>query len=203
MNSSGYTPNTGVTAPIDPGWNDPPKMSYNPQTTPNKPRNILNKRVAFPLSSATSSPVVLPPGNMPPMPAAFPPAPPVLQIPSIQPQEIDLDSENTLKEVKGILLELLDNSTGLSAKANDIRRRIGVMEEMWSSGKLDSKIFVQMKNLAYELKDDNPRTADDIHKELMVNHVSAVGTWMPGIKQLIHNCIARSDLLSIDKEEIE
>ncbi|KAJ8734960.1 hypothetical protein PYW08_014210 [Mythimna loreyi] len=203
MNSSGYTPNTGVTAPIDPGWNDPPKFSYNPQTTPNKPRNILNKRVAFPLSSATSSPVVMPPVNIPPMPAAFPPMPPVHQVPSIQPQELDVDSESTLKEVKSILLELLDNSTELGAKANDIRRRIGVMEEMWSSGKLDSRIFLQMKDLAYALKDDAPRKADDIHRALMVDHVSAVGTWMPGIKQLIHNCIARSDLLSIDKEAIE
>ncbi|KAF9815013.1 hypothetical protein SFRURICE_010571 [Spodoptera frugiperda] len=182
MSNSGYTPNTGVTAPIDPGWNDPPKLSYNPGTTPNKPRNILNKRVAFPLSSATSSPVVMPPVNIPPMPAAFSPAPPI-QVPSIPPQEINVDSESTLQEVKQILLEFLDNSSELGPKANDIRRRIGVMEEMWST-----------------LKDDNPSKADDIHRALMVDHVSAVGTWMPGIKQLIHNCIARSELLSIDKE---
>ncbi|CAH1643281.1 unnamed protein product [Spodoptera littoralis] len=199
MSSSGYTPNTGVTAPIDPGWNDPPKLSYNPGTTPNKPRNILNKRVAFPLSSATSNPVVMPPVNIPPMPAGFPPAPPV-QVPSILPQEINVDSESTLQEVKQILLEFLDNSSELGPKANDIRRRIGVMEEMWSSGKLDSRIYVQMKDLAHALKDDNPSKADDIHRALMVDHVSAVGTWMPGIKQLIHNCIARSELLSIDKE---
>uniref|UniRef100_A0A2A4JGX2 SRA1/Sec31 domain-containing protein n=1 Tax=Heliothis virescens TaxID=7102 RepID=A0A2A4JGX2_HELVI len=199
MSNSGYTPNTGVTAPIDPGWNDPPKFSYNAQTTPNKPRNILNKRVAFPLSSATSSPVTMPPVNLPPMPAMFPPAPPP-QAPSIHPEETNLDSESTLKEVKGILLELLDNSSELGAKANDIRRRIGVMEDMWSTGKLDSRIYGQMRNLAYALRDDAPSKADDIHRALMVDHVSAVGTWMPGIKQLIHNCIARSELLSIDKE---
>ena len=104
--------------------------------------------MAFPLSSATSSPVAMPPVNLPPMPAVFPPAPPA-QIPRIEPQEVDVDSESTLKEVKGILLELLENSTELGAKANDIRRRIGVMEEMWSAGKVDSRVFGQMKNLAY------------------------------------------------------
>lgn len=135
-------------APIDPGWNDPPKFSYNAQTPSNKPRNILNKRVAFPLSSATSSPIVMPPVNIPPMPTQLPPAPPI-QIPSVQPEETDIDCENTLKEVKEILLEILDNSSELGSKANDIRRRIGVMEDMWSSGKLDSRIFLQMKILAH------------------------------------------------------
>lgn len=90
----------------------------------------------------------MPPMNLPPMPVAFSPGTPV-QIPSSQPQEINVDSENTLKEVKGILLELLDNSSELGTKSNDIRRRIGVMEEMWSSGKLDNRIFVQMQTLAY------------------------------------------------------
>lgn len=35
----------------------------------------------------------------------------------------------------------------------------------------------------------------------MVDHVSLVGVWMPGVKQLIHHCIARSELLSIEKVE--
>lgn len=53
------------------------------------------------------------------------------------------------------------------------------------------------------IQDDCPTKADDIHKALMVDHVSYVGTWMPGVKQLIHHCIARSELLSIDKESSE
>ncbi|CAD0195363.1 unnamed protein product [Chrysodeixis includens] len=199
MNNSGYTPNTGVTVPIDPGWNDPPKLSFNAQTTPNKPRNILNKRVAFPLSSNTASPVMMPPVNVPPMPSMFPPAPP-LQIPNSQKEDINVDSENILKEVKEILLTQLEASTELGPKANDIKRRIEVMEDMWTSGKLNSSVFIQMQQLAHALRDDVPSKADDIHRALMVDHVSAVGTWMPGIKQLIHNCIARSELLALDKE---
>ncbi|XP_075984863.1 steroid receptor RNA activator 1 [Anticarsia gemmatalis] len=200
MNNSAYTPNSGVTAPIDPGWNDPPKLAYNPQTTPNRPRNILNKRVAFPLSNTATSPVVVPAGNMPPMPAVFSPPPLVPLVPSIEQEEI-VDSENTLKEVKGILYELLDTSSELGNKANDIRRRIDVMETMWSSGKLNNSVYFQMRNLAYALRDSKPSKADDIHRALMIDHVSAVGTWMPGIKQLIHHYIARTELLSIDQEE--
>ncbi|CAB3245288.1 unnamed protein product [Arctia plantaginis] len=200
MNNSAYTPNTGVSAPIDPGWNDPPKFSYNAQVTPNRPRNILNKRVAFPMSNVTSSPAPMSPANLPPMPQVFSPPPVVPLTSTIQQEQIDIDSESTLKEVKAIFTNLLDSSLELGNKADDIRRRIDVMENMWTSGKLNSRIFMQMRNLAYALQDDTPRKADDIHRALMVDHVSAVGTWMPGIKQLIHHCIARSELLSIDKE---
>lgn len=201
MSNSAYTPNSGVTAPIDPGWNDPPKLSYNAQTTPNRPRNVLNKRVAFPLSNTTSSPVVIPPGNVPPTPAMFSPVPCPQTVPNVSNiDETDIDSVKTLEVVKSILLELLDTSPELGNKGNDIRKRIDIMEDMWTSGKLNNNIFLHMKNLAHALKDDVPNKADDIHRELMINHVSGVGTWMPGIKQLIHHCIARSELLSIDKE---
>lgn len=52
------------------------------------------------------------------------------------------------------------------------------------------------------IQDDLPTKADDIHKALMVDHVSSVGVWMPAVKQLIHHCIARSELLSIEKEQL-
>lgn len=51
------------------------------------------------------------------------------------------------------------------------------------------------------IRDDLPTKADEIHKALMVDHVSSVGVWMPGVKQLIHHCIARSELMSIENEE--
>lgn len=50
------------------------------------------------------------------------------------------------------------------------------------------------------LRDNQASTADDIHRALMVDHVSVVGTWMPGVKQLVHHCMARAELLAIDKE---
>ncbi|XP_034841409.1 steroid receptor RNA activator 1 [Maniola hyperantus] len=186
---------------FDPGWNDPPSFAYNASqtTTPNRPRNFLNKRVAFPLSgnSTTIPPPMI---NLPPLPTTI--LPPV-QIAPLEPNsqdDIQIDSENVLKEVKDILLEFLESSSELGSKAESIKKKIGIMEEMWLSGKLNKQIQIQMKDLACALRDDNPTKADYIHKALMVDHVSFISTWMPGVKQLIYHCIARSELLAIDKE---
>ncbi|XP_061709456.1 steroid receptor RNA activator 1 [Cydia pomonella] len=189
---------------FDPGWNDPPKISFNSQQTPpNRPRNFLNKRVAFPLSGANTSPASAAPLNMPPMPSG---APTTLVSPSVTQRimpnncDITINSESVLVEVKTLLLALLESSSELGAKANDIRRRLDVMEQMWMDGKLNLEVQAQMKELAHALREDEPRKADEIHKALMVNEVSKVGVWMPGVKQLIHHSIARSELLSIDKQ---
>ncbi|KAM3958305.1 steroid receptor RNA activator 1 [Aphomia sociella] len=203
MDNCNKTPNENGKVSFDPGWNDPPKFSYNTQqTTPNRPRNFLNKRVAFPLSSTGASPTPLPLVNLPPIPAGLPTAPPIPT--NFKPEcddNINIDSESALIEVKGILLSMLDNSSELGTKANDIKRRIGMMEDMWRSGKLNKNIHSQMKDLTYALKNNEPQKADEIHRALMVDHVSAVGSWMPGVKQLIRNCIARCELLALDKED--
>lgn len=199
MDNCNTTPNQSVKGTYDPGWNDPPKFTYNAQqTTPGRPRNFLNKRVAFPLSNS-STPTPPAPVNLPPMPALVPSAPPIYSNNvKNQIEDVQMDSENILKEVKGSLLEILENSIELGSKANDIKRRIAIMEEMWLGGKLNNNVYMQMKDLASCLKGDEPMKADEIHRALMVDHVSVVGTWMPGVKQLIHNSIARSELLAIE-----
>lgn len=90
--------------------------------------------------------------SLPPMPSA-PLIPSMLS--TIQPTgpimnpEDELDSLNTFKEVKEILVKFLDSSSELGTKSNDIKRRLGVMEDMWLSGKLNTRIHQQMKELAY------------------------------------------------------
>lgn len=136
--------------PYDPGWNDPPKLAYNSlQTPPNRPRNFLNKRVAFPLSGGGSAASASPSTNMPPLPTcSVPPVPNIT--PKINSQgNIEIDSESTLKEVKDILLSLLDSSSELGSKADSIKKRIGTMEDMWLNGKLNNTVQIQMKDLAY------------------------------------------------------
>nr|XP_026484702.1 steroid receptor RNA activator 1-like [Vanessa tameamea] len=192
---------TGSKASYDPGWNDPPSFAYNAQqTTPNRPRNFLNKRVAFPLSGGNNSSEPTPPANLPPLPTnALPPLPSLTTETNVQENNV-VDTECALKEVKDILITFLETSEELGSKAASIRKRIESMENMWLSGKLNKQIQVQMRDLAYALKNDDHSKADEIHKALMVDHVSAVSMWMPGIKQLIYHCIARSELLAIDKE---
>ncbi|KPJ13769.1 Steroid receptor RNA activator 1 [Papilio machaon] len=206
MDKCDNTPVHSTKVPFDPGWNDPPQFSYSAQqTTPNRPRNFLNKRVAFPLSGTGSTPVSSPPANLPPMPVPMVPVVPTLstQINSRNENEdIEIDSASTLKEVKDILLQFVD-SGDLGSKGNEVKKRINVMEDMWSNGKLNKSVQVKMKELAYALRDDQPARADEIHKSLMVDHVSAVCTWMSGVKQLIYHCTARLELLDIDKQESE
>lgn len=50
--------------------------------------------------------------------------------------------------MKEILLQFIESSSELGSKANDIKRRLGVMEDMWLSGKLNKKIHLQMMDLA-------------------------------------------------------
>ncbi|KPI93510.1 Steroid receptor RNA activator 1 [Papilio xuthus] len=206
MDKCDNTPVHGTKVPFDPGWNDPPQFSYSAQqTTPNRPRNFLNKRVAFPLSGTGSTPVSSPPANLPPMPVPMVPAVPTLSTQIISRNEselIEIDSASTLKEVKDILLRFID-SGDLGSKGNEVKKRINVMENMWLNGKLNKSIQLQMKELAYALRDDQPARADEIHKSLMVDHVSSVSIWMSGVKQLIYHCIARIELLDIDKQESE
>lgn len=88
------------------------------------------------------------PGALP-VPAAIPSFPPTL--PPTEPltnSDNTSDSQNTLKEVKDILLQLLDASSELGPKSNDIKRRLAVMEDMWLSGKLNNRIQQLMKELA-------------------------------------------------------
>lgn len=139
--------------PFEPGWNDPPTLSYNSQqTTPNRPRNFLNKRVAFPMSGSPGTNANSASPNLPPLPA--------VSIPSTLPQQVTIpkatkvssdeaiDRQRSLKEVKEILLTFLNDSTELGLKANDIKKRIDVMEEMWINGKLNATIQSKMLNLA-------------------------------------------------------
>lgn len=138
--------------PFDPGWNDPPTFSYNTQqATPNRPRNFLNKRVAFPLTGNNPNPGSLPHMNLPSMPPRHQPNMPKQNTC----EDIDLDGERTLADVKSILVQFLDDSPELGPKANDIRKRISVMEEMWSSNKLNKRVHVQMKQLAEGLLLEN------------------------------------------------
>lgn len=109
--------------------------------------------MAFPLSNAPPGQSAVPANfpsmpSVPPFPTMPPTLPPILTWPINNPEEVQ-DSHNTLKEVKEILLQFLESSSELGSKSNDIKRRIDVMEDMWLSGKLNTRIHQQMKELAY------------------------------------------------------
>ncbi|XP_067085105.1 steroid receptor RNA activator 1-like [Osmerus mordax] len=87
---------------------------------------------------------------------------------------------------------------------DDVEKRVRLFEDMWRSGRLSLPVRRRMSTLAQELRGRHWDSADDIHRSLMVDHVTEVGQWMVGVKRLIAETRNLSpDLLSKEQEEEE
>ncbi|XP_025779987.1 steroid receptor RNA activator 1 isoform X1 [Puma concolor] len=163
------------------GWNDPPQFSYGLQTLAGGlKRTPLTKRVA---ASQDGSPRVptsqtstgLPPmGPTPPVSKA-PRPPPVGSCPasSVEPANFSVtESETLLEDVLKPLEEALEDCRGHT-------------KEQWAGGKLSVPVKKRMALLVQELSGHQWEAADDIHRSLMVDHVTEVSQWMVGVKRLI------------------
>uniref|UniRef100_A0A8C7DT79 Steroid receptor RNA activator 1 n=1 Tax=Naja naja TaxID=35670 RepID=A0A8C7DT79_NAJNA len=66
---------------------------------------------------------------------------------------------------------------------DDIHKRLVILQEMWTQGKLSSPVRKRMGILTEELKSQHWDEADEIHRSLMVDHVAegnhheAAGNW--------------------------
>ncbi|XP_053574568.1 steroid receptor RNA activator 1 [Bombina bombina] len=185
------------------GWNDPPQFSYGLQNQPGSgKRTALNKRVPVPLQGSppavpisqslpSSTPPKMPPASL----ASSVGAPPTGQVVSPLRAEgvkqfsnqSESECDINVKDILAPLSETLDACKDLITKQvfNDISRRLKVLEEMWNSEKLSSPVRKRMSILVKELKCQNWDSADEIHRSLMVDHVTEVSQWMVGVKRLI------------------
>ncbi|KAI3374076.1 hypothetical protein L3Q82_022636, partial [Scortum barcoo] len=68
---------------------------------------------------------------------------------------------------------------------NDVAKRLRLLEDSWRSGRLSLPVRRRMDNLSLELQSGRWNSADDIHRSLMVDHVTEVNQWMVGVKRLI------------------
>nr|KAF6482246.1 steroid receptor RNA activator 1 [Molossus molossus] len=68
---------------------------------------------------------------------------------------------------------------------DDISRRLVLLQEQWAEGKLSMPVKKRMALLVQELSSHQWDAADDIHRSLMVDHVTEVSQWMVGVKRLI------------------
>ncbi|NWX47081.1 SRA1 protein, partial [Steatornis caripensis] len=68
---------------------------------------------------------------------------------------------------------------------DDIGRRLTVLEEAWTQGKLSAPVRKRMSLLVQELQQQRCDAADEIHRSLMVDHVNEVSQWLVGVKRLI------------------
>uniref|UniRef100_A0A3Q2DBY2 Steroid receptor RNA activator 1 n=1 Tax=Cyprinodon variegatus TaxID=28743 RepID=A0A3Q2DBY2_CYPVA len=192
------------------GWNDPPQFSYGLQMARGPPRTALNKRAvpalssgrrsacfsplplfkASPTAPSPSRPMAPPMCGIapPPLPAGPPPAglatPPIHGGPMRSQSEADgSQSEPDIEVVMSVLNRALD-ACRQSVKVqvcNEVAKRLRLLEDSWRSGKLSLPVTRRMETLSQGRWD----SADELHRSLMVDHVTEVSQWMVGVKRLI------------------
>lgn len=98
-----------------------------------------------------------------------------------------IESETLVEDVLRPLEQALEDCRGHTKKqvCDDISRRLGLLHEQWDGGKLSVPVKKRMALLVQELLHHHWDTADDIHRSLMVDHVTEVSQWMVGVKRLI------------------
>lgn len=178
----------------DRGWNDPPQFSYGLQTQTGGPkRTPLTKRVAAPQDGpprAPTSEAGAPPVGHPPPSSKAPRPPPTGSCPvtGVEPTNFPVvESEALMEDVLRPLEQALEDCRGHTKKqvCDDIGRRLALLQEQWAVGKLSVPVKKRMALLVQELSRHQWDAADDIHRSLMVDHVTEVSQWMVGVKRLI------------------
>ncbi|XP_024607950.1 steroid receptor RNA activator 1 isoform X1 [Neophocaena asiaeorientalis asiaeorientalis] len=165
------------------GWNDPPQFSYGLQTQAGGPkRTPLTKRVAAPQDGSPRVPTSetspgAPPMGPPPLSSKASRPPFVGSCPpsSMEPTNFPVvESEILLEDVLRPLERALEDCRGHTKKqvCDDISRRLALLQEQWAGGKLSMPVKKRMALLVQELSSHQWDAADDIHRSLMVDHVT-------------------------------
>ncbi|XP_053703601.1 steroid receptor RNA activator 1 [Synchiropus splendidus] len=181
------------------GWNDPPQFSYSLQKSHGGQKNLLNKRApppgdgTPPMTPPTLfNPLAPPPGIKTAPPAGPPPSchltPPAA---SIRSQKEDVGSQSESEPDVQSVMVVLERALGACRQSvsdqvcNDMGKRLRLLQDSWQSGRLSLPVKRRMRSLSLELQACNWDQADDIHRSLMVDHVTEVSQWMVGVKRLI------------------
>ncbi|XP_068024141.1 steroid receptor RNA activator 1 [Melanerpes formicivorus] len=186
------------------GWNDPPQFSYGLQAQAGGSRRSLLTRRACPPPEGTPPGAPPDPPRAPPAPAAPPPRalgppPPAPASPGPRaegagtsaagtsaagcPQEGALSADAVLAPLQ----EALDACRARVQKqvCDDIGRRLTLLGDAWAQGRLSAPVRKRMTLLVRELQQQHWDAADEIHRSLMVDHVTEVSQWLVGVKRLI------------------
>ncbi|XP_070839043.1 steroid receptor RNA activator 1 [Chaetodon trifascialis] len=188
------------------GWNDPPQFSYGLQMAHGPPRNLLNKRAAPAAASGAGAPPMTPPSSIPLAPPPNAVAPPPLHSAGPRPtcvatppsplgpmksqgeaDSCQSKSEPSIDDVVLVLNRALAacRQTVKDQVCNDVAKRLRLLEDSWRAGRLSLPVRRRMDTLSLELQAGQWDAADEIHRSLMVDHVTEVSQWMVGVKRLI------------------
>lgn len=184
----------------DPGWNDPPEWALSTQNVSSGSKRLLNKRVAFPLSSQNSSagkisspsssniPPILQSSTAPVITTA--PHKPLV-VPNSDKDltsrtvEADFDKDQALIEVLANLESVIAKQKMDTNKTEEIQRRLDNMKADWRDNKLNNMIQRNVLDISKALLKKDIKQADKIHIALMMQHPNACRTWMPAIRHII------------------
>ncbi|XP_071563746.1 steroid receptor RNA activator 1 [Temnothorax nylanderi] len=188
----------------DPGWNDPPEWALSSQhnSSGTSSRRLLNKRVAFPLSSETSSPEK---ADVPPSSSNMPPILQSIGMPTITtaphkpllaptdkdcatkaPEKDDnFDKDQALTEILASLESVMTEQKMEESKVKEMRKRLDTMKSNWIENKLNDTIQRNILDISKALLRKDVKEADKIHIALMTQHANVCRTWMPAIRHII------------------
>ncbi|XP_068581356.1 steroid receptor RNA activator 1 isoform X2 [Cebidichthys violaceus] len=147
------------------------------------------------MTPPSSNPLAPPPGGVapPPLHSARPPLgcvatpPPPLGPMRSQRDDSQSESEPDVEGVVSVLSRALDacRATVKDQVCSDVAKRLRLLEDSWTSGRLSQPVRRRMDTLSLELQAGHWDSADEIHRSLMVDHVTEVSQWMVGVKRLI------------------
>ncbi|XP_049448631.1 steroid receptor RNA activator 1 isoform X6 [Epinephelus fuscoguttatus] len=149
------------------------------------------------MTPPSSSPLAPPPSGVapPPLHPARPPlgcvvTPPPPMGPMRSQREADSSQSESEPDVEGVVLVLTRalaacRHTVKDQVCNDVAKRLRLLEDSWRSGRLSQPVRRRMHTLSLELQSGHWDSADEIHRSLMVDHVTEVSQWMVGVKRLI------------------
>lgn len=210
----------------DPGWNDPPEWALSSQHSTSGTKRLLNKRVAFPMSSQTTAaekdssssmsntPPVLQSFMVPTITTA-PHKPLVAPINKEFPTKTlksGFDKDQALTEVLANLKSVMTEQEMETSKIEEIQKRLDIMKADWHENKLNDAIHKNVLDISKALLRKDIEQADKIHITLMTQHATACRTWIPAIRHIIfelkkgceNSNVSQSEqslLLSIESKE--
>ena len=198
----------------DRAWNDPPVFSYQQTTSPdsskedssttltNTRKTLLNKRVAFPLSSgsmSTQQPLLPPTAVMPPKSSEPPTA-----IVSATPNCIQSDGNPVLDETsKNLEANSVKISNTLencvmnfleSEKQSDFTRRLQGLFTSLKDGKLNQDVTERLMLLCSCLEDKDFVKAEKIQVALAVDYIAECASWIMVLKNIINEMKRKCDV---------
>uniref|UniRef100_A0A8C9Y335 Steroid receptor RNA activator 1 n=1 Tax=Sander lucioperca TaxID=283035 RepID=A0A8C9Y335_SANLU len=143
---------------------------------------------APPPTPPSSNPLSPPPRARPPLGCVATPPPPLGPMRSQRPADSSQsESEPDVERVVSVLNRALAacRQTVKDQVCSDVAKRLRLLEDSWRSGRLSLPVRRRMDTLSLALQSGQWDSADEIHRSLMVDHVTEVSQWMVGVKRLI------------------